>query len=162
MKVFFTKLYKALMLISLGIMIIASVYFLVKIWALPNEIGVHFDGDGQFDVIANKWFGLYPFVVGYGTWLLMKLFSILSGKIKSGFKVNENGDEMLKLSFRLLASVIAFCVCIFFSYWALCVLNQICLNPVIGGIFAYIIIFAFLIFLLSIVVIRIKNSAKSK
>lgn len=139
-------------------MIITTVIYLIKIWSLPSDIGVHFGPSGEFDVIANKWFSLYPFLVGYGTLLVMKFFQFLIKKIKSGLKVTENGEENLKLSANLLTSAIAFIVCVFFSYWAFCVLNQTPLNIKIGAGFAISIMIVFPIFIISVIVIRIVNS----
>lgn len=30
------------------------VFFLIKLKGLPDETGIHFDGNGEFDVVAQK------------------------------------------------------------------------------------------------------------
>lgn len=161
MKNFLTRLYKIFWFIALGFMIISSVYFLIKVWSLPNEVGVHFGPNGEFDVIASKWFGLYPFIIGNGTLAVMKFFSFLASKIKSGLKVTDTGEENLKISVNLTMSLISLIVCVFFSYWSWCVLNQVTLNTIFGGAFAIAIMILFPIFIISVIIIRIANKKSS-
>ena len=102
------------------------VYFLISYGALPERIGVHFDGDGNFDVIMEKIFGLYPFVAGGGLLLAFSLLSLAVNKVKRlGLRVDEKGEMLIRTTvtealdmFKLLWSVL-------FSMWSYCVINQV-------------------------------------
>ena len=70
------KMHKISTIISLVLIIIGVIRTLFVYKYLPDNIGVHFDADGSFDVIVNKskllYIG-YPYVVSLGIVLLFML-----------------------------------------------------------------------------------------
>lgn len=162
MKKFLIVFNKAICIISWAIMIIALIYLLIMWKNLTDEIGVHFGPNGEFDVYASKWYALYPYIVGFGTLILMWLANLVASKVKSGLKMNKKGEDELKMSINTFTSVLGFIVAVFFAYWAYCVINQVFLSVTIGRIMAYSVIFNFLAFIVSMIIIRVKNPKESK
>lgn len=103
------------------------VYFLLSYGELPERIGVHFSPfDGRFDVYAEKLFGFYPFVAGFGLMLIFSLFTLPVKKIKKlGLNVDEKGETVLRCAAVLLLDLMKLMWAVFFSVWTHCVVHQI-------------------------------------
>ena len=64
--------------------------------ALPDQIGVHFAADGSFDLIADKKFAWYPYVLSIIILLVCELSAFLIGKIKTGLKISKKGEAQIR------------------------------------------------------------------
>ncbi len=85
-------LYAINVLIWLG-----SVGFFLSKWSiLPRDIGIHFGGNGDFDVVAAKVFGFYPHVIGLIVLAGMTVAFLVVRKRKTGLKITEKGETIFK------------------------------------------------------------------
>lgn len=129
-------IHRALFLMSILILTASLVFFLIKWNSLPDEIGIHFASDGQFDVEAEKFFGFYPHLAGG---LLIAVFAVanhLINKMKIGLNISEEGEKMFKTEFRLTLDVLSVLVSLIFANWSLSVSLQVPLNVDIVRILA--------------------------
>ena len=85
---------------------------------MPEITGVHFDGDGNFDVFASKKYIVYPFIVGIVFLLLLQLGDRAARKVHLGVKINKDGES----GFRGLTQILLDANKLFISamsvYWA--------------------------------------------
>ena len=57
-------IHRILFIFSIFILTASLIFYLSKWNSYPNEIGVHFGADGEYDVVASKFYGFYPHVIG--------------------------------------------------------------------------------------------------
>ena len=114
------------MLLTVSILILGAslVFYLIKWGDYPEEIGVHFDSDGSFDVVASKFFGFYPHVIGGIVIAGIALACRLIGKKRTGLRISEKGEEHFRAELCLTLDCIALLVSLFFAYWSSCVVLQ--------------------------------------
>ena len=55
------RVHRIICFISWGALLAAFIHLCLKWSSMPEVTGVHFDGDGNFDVFASKKFIAYPF-----------------------------------------------------------------------------------------------------
>lgn len=123
-----TVLHRIFFWASILILSASLVFFLIKWNSLPDEIGIHFAADGQFDVEAEKFFGFYPHLVGG---ILIAVFAVayrLINRIKTGIKISEGGETLLKTEFRLTLDALSVLISLFFANWSRSVSLQIPLD----------------------------------
>ena len=142
------------------LLIYSFVYLLFIYKMLPQEIGVHFSAEGTFDLYDDKINAFYPYKVGFVVLFISELAIWLAKRIKSGLKVDEQGERRLKAVAILWIDVFKFGISIYFTYWSCCVVTQsaMCVPFVQGVIFA--IGGGLLLLILAAVVIRILNAGK--
>jgi len=116
--------HRILLIVSILILGASLVFYLIKWGAYPEEIGVHFDSDGGFDVVASKFFGFYPHVVGGIIIAGIALSCRLIGKRKTGLRISQKGEEHFRAELCLTLDCIALLVSLFFAYWSSCVALQ--------------------------------------
>jgi hypothetical protein len=117
-----------LLSISIAILLASLIFFLIKWSALPAEIGMHFGGDGNFDVTASKWYGFYPHVIGglaiggitFSGWLI--------GRKPMGMKITEQGEMLCKTELTAALDILAVLISLFFGNWSRCVSLQSPIN----------------------------------
>ena len=135
----------------------ALVWFLFSYSSLPERIGVHFGPDGDFDVIAEKVFGFYPFAAGT---ILMILFSVVghfAGKIKNtGAKITSEGDKVLRSLIRGFVCFLCWVWSVFFTRWTYSVITQTPNNLVFLQIISAAFFFSIPAFIAAFIFIRIK------
>ncbi len=117
---------------SLGVFLVC---FLLSYGELPERIGVHFGGDGTFDVYSYKVFGFYPFAAGFGLLIIFSLLNLAAKKIKHiGMNVNRTGDMKIRMIVIEALDCMKMTWAAFFSMWAYCVINQTALPVTFTGI----------------------------
>lgn len=128
---------------------------------LPDQIGVHFAADGSIDLIADKKFAWYPYVLLNIILLICELLGFLIGKIKTGLKISKKGEAQIRNAVHVFLNVFKTGAVIFFSgIWADCVIKQQKLNTTIAGGISIIFLLSIIAFLTAVVVIRLKESRK--
>ncbi len=106
--------------------------FLAVYHSLDAEIGIHFGGDGKFDITDKKIYGFYPFVFSLVTLGLCALFCFLAGKAKIGKRINEKGERLLRTAVILYCDIFQLGIVFFYSgVWSDCVIRQRALNTYI-------------------------------
>ncbi len=142
-------------------MLLTSLIYLLCIWnTIPEIIGVHFAPNGSFDVFDSKFYIAYPYAVGFGSLFLLEKASAVSRKSKSGMKISESGEHLLKFSLSILINGLKLFVSVFFTYWTYCVMAQKPQNLQLLRISIWTVLILFLVFLCSIVFIRLKYPLK--
>ena len=115
---------------AVNILILAAglVLILIKWKELPAEIGMHFDSDGNFDVIASKFYGFYPQIVGGIIIAGIAAADHFIQRKNTGLKISEKGEKLFKSELLLNLDFLLLIPCIFLSHWSYCVAEQTSLN----------------------------------
>lgn len=150
-----------LTIIVWSIFLISLLRMCVVYNTLPDQIGVHFAADGSFDLIADKKFAWYPYVLLNIILLICELLGFWIGKIKTGLKISKKGEAQIRNAVHVFLNVFKTGAVIFFSgIWADCVIKQQKLNTTIAGGISIIFLLSIIAFLTAVVVIRLKESRK--
>lgn len=148
----------ALTVIAWGIFIASLIRFAAVWSSLPENIGIHFASDGQFDMISKKSYAAYPYIVSIAALAFFEVSALLSKKIKTGVKISENGDRKIRTALALLLDVFKLGFSFFFAgVWADCVIRQRPLNTNIPAAVMLIMLLAFCAFVITAIVIKVKN-----
>ena len=141
---------------SWGMLLVSLVYLFIRWNSLPEPLGVHFSATGEFDLYDDKINAFYPYLVGFGVLIFCELIAWAAGKVKSGLKVNEQGEENLRMAAVLWIDLVKGGITLFFTHWSFCVIHQKPMNTdlVVGIIYA--IGIGFLLFLVAAVVTRVR------
>lgn len=152
---------KILTIIVWAIFLISLIRMCVAYNTLPIEIGVHFAADGSFDVIADKKFAWYPYVLSAIILVVCELSAWGVEKIKTGLRVSREGEEQLKGVVRFFLNILKMCTVVFFSgIWADCVIEQQDLNTMVAGGLSIIYFLSIIALLIAVVVIRIRKRGR--
>ena len=139
---------------------VALVCFLFAYGGLPERIGVHFGHDGDFDVIAEKIFGFYPFAAGFGLMLLFTLGGHFAGKLKTGLKLAEGGDRAFRAVIKGYACILCWVWSVFFTRWTYSVITQTPNNIIFLTIISWIFLLSVPALVAAIDIVRIKYRIK--
>ncbi len=142
--------------VSWGMLVISLIFLAAKWNTLPKEIGVHFSSTGEFDLYDEKIHAFYPYLLGFGCLLFWEVASILAKKLKSGMKINVDGERLFRAVVCILLDTVKICLSVFWVNWADCVIRQKTMNVKIPVIASEIVGAAFILFLFLMVVIRVK------
>ena len=132
-------IHKAFILASAAVLFASLVFYLIKWNSLPEKAGVHFGPDCQFDVYGSKFYGFYPHLVGAAFTAGSALAVRLAGRLKTGLRIDESGERLIKNELCITLDVIMFLQAAFFTHWSLCVSLQQPLNQIIAGNIALVI-----------------------
>lgn len=147
-----------LSVIAWGIFIASLIRFIAVWSSLPENIGIHFASDGQFDMISKKSYAAYPYIVTIAALVFFEVSSLLSKKIKMGLKISEKGDLKIRAALKILLDVFKLGFSFFFSgVWADCVIRQRPLDTRIPAAVMLIMVLAFCGFVIAAIVIKVKN-----
>jgi len=129
-----------LFFISVFLLSASLVLYLSKWNGYPEEIGIHFDSDGQYDVIASKFYGFYPNVVGSIVIAGLAFSCHLIHKKKTGLAVSEKGEMLFKSELCLTLDCLSVLLSIFFSFWSRAISFQIPLDANFMGNLEFVIL----------------------
>lgn len=153
----------ALAVISWGIFILSLIRITVVWNSLPDKIGIHFASNGEFDVFGSKNGAAYPYLVSITALVFCEISALLSKKIKTGIKISEKGDMKIRTALKMLLDICKLGFSFFFSgVWADCVIRQQPLNTGIPAAVMLIMFLAFIVFVIDLIVIKIKDPSGEK
>jgi hypothetical protein len=109
------------------------IFYLIKWNQLPDEIGMHFDFEGNFDVVSSKIYGFYPHVIGGLILAGMAGANHLIETKNTGLKITEKGEKLFKAVLILTLDCFTFMWSSYFSFWAYSVSTQSPLNTRLYG-----------------------------
>lgn len=135
-------------------------WFLLSLFWLKSPIGIHFDGNGNFDVIDSKFYGFYPHGINLLVLGITALFSFLAGKVRTGIKVTEEGEAKLTDAFRFSLDWGRLLLVIFFSYWNALVITQHPLKPIVPGTILILMMMGLVVLIGVFIIIRIRYRRK--
>ena len=121
----FKKLHTAVNIISFGMLTVYLVYMLSVYREFPQQVGIHYGDDNEFDVYASKWLAFFPFMAGFGLAWIFTLVQIAVGKIKRiGKKFSEEDDRFIRMTFFAALDAMKLFWSVFYTIWAHCVIHQ--------------------------------------
>lgn len=142
-------------ILAWAVFVLGLIRLLVAWNTLPDEIGIHFTSDGNFDARRSKLLAFYPYIISLLALAFFGICGFFSNKIKSGLKISSKGDVIIRQQIRLSIYIIQFNVVFFFSgEWADAVIRQRQLNTVIPVLSMYIFMLLLLLLVISIVIVR--------
>lgn len=140
------------------------IVFLFKYKIYPDRIGIHFDGEGNFDVISDPVYGFYPFIVIAVTQGILFLVERFAKKVSVGFKglkLSENAQEIFRGITLIWMDIMGWGISAFFSMFAFCVTWQIP-EPVLWARYILYVYFGImLLYLMAIIVMAIVSGVMS-
>ena len=92
----FTVIHRILFSLNILILLGSLVFYLIKWNSLPEEIGMHFSYDGQFDVVASKFYGFYPHIVSGIMLTIAAVANHFILKVKTGLKLTKQGEKIFR------------------------------------------------------------------
>lgn len=136
--------------------------FIAAYGSLADEIGIHFAGDGSFDIIDRKIYGLYPFLVSLITLLICGVICLLTKRAKIG-RVSETGGKLMRFAFTAYIDIFQLLMVLFFSgVWSDCVIRQHPLNTRIPGFILLVLMGLFLVMVIFMIAVRIRCRVKDQ
>ena len=118
------KFHLLINIIAWGILVAAFIHLCFKWSSMPEITGVHFDGEGEFDVYASKKYIAYPYIVGIVFLLLLQLGDRAARKVKLGVKTNEKGESILREEIRGLLDLNKLFISGCAAFWSELVIHQ--------------------------------------
>lgn len=137
----------------------ASLMRFAVVWSsLPENIGIHFASNGQFDMISKKSYAAYPYIVSLAALAFFEVSAMLSKKIKTCVRISKKGDLKIRAALKILLDIFKLGFSFFFSgVWADCVIRQHPLDTNIPAAVMLIMVLAFCVFVIAAIVIKVKN-----
>ncbi len=137
-----TKTIHTVVSVVIWLAVIANAaWFAVSYHSLPGQIGCHFGPDGEFDVIAERFYGAYPYVVCLVICGACEIARLLTGKLRLGMKITERGTRIIEEGFRFFLDILKIMIVGFYGcMWSECVIHQHGINVKIGAAFALLLI----------------------
>ena len=119
------RLPAAVNILSFGMLFVYFVYMLVVYKDFPEQIGIHYGEDNEFDVYASKWLAFFPFMAGFGLAWIFTLAQIAAKKIKHiDKKLSEEDDRFVRITFIAALDSMKLFWAVFYTIWAHCVIHQ--------------------------------------
>lgn len=143
-----------------GIAAASLIWFLAALFWLKSPIGVHFDSDGNFDVIDSKLYGFYPHIINALCIGLTALADFLTDKVKIGMKVTEKGEHLLRTAMHLSIGWGRLLVVVFFAYWNALVIVQKPLSERVPTTILSLLMIGFYATIIAFVIIRYRIAGK--
>ena len=142
--------------------VVTLVIYLMKWNSYPQEIGVHFGPDGNFDVIAAKYYGLYWQLMGGLAIGGAALVNYLVSRKNVGLKMNEKGDRLFRTVMTFTTDAVLLPVTAMFVNASRGVIIQQGIDKNVMTLFMTIVFFAFLIGLTALIVIYATHKDKAE
>ena len=119
------KLHVTVNSLSFGMLAVYLVYMLAVYGDFPEQIGIHYGDDNEFDVYASKWLAFFPFMAGFGLAWIFTLAQTAAKKIKRiGKKLSEEDDRFIRMTFIVALDAMKLFWSVFYTIWAHCVIHQ--------------------------------------
>ena len=118
-------IHRILFFISTAMLAGSLIFYLIRWGSLPSQIGVHFDGDGNFDVIESKMYGFYPHIIGGIITAGIAIAQSVISKKKTGLDITGKGEELFRAELLLTLDIFLMLWCVLFSMWSRSVALQI-------------------------------------
>lgn len=145
-----------LTLVSWLIFAVGLGYLLTQWKTIPDEIGVHFDQNGKFDISDSKIFAFYPCTTNFILLVVLETACFVCKKIKSDLKISAESENKIKAVLLIFVDISKIIISSFFTYWIFCVVLQNDLNTNVAGVCLGIIAVLFLLFITYLLHIKMK------
>ena len=158
----FTIIHRILFSLNILILFGSLIFYLIKWNSLPEEIGMHFSSDGQFDVVASKFYGFYPHIVSGIMLTIVTVANHFILKVKTGLKLTEQGEKNFQELKCVWHWIFSECSGVYFAVWSYSVSLQIPLDIDLQMNFAKIFLAVIFVINLCGTVLRRKHKIKTK
>lgn len=152
-------------ILAWGILAVGFVRMLIAYPSLPKTVGMHFGPNGEFDLFGNKTetFTLfYPCIVSIVFLVVYEILAFVSKRVKTGLKINETGERMVREAIAILLDVLKWIFSFFYAgVWVDCVIRQHALNTIIGLVLVAVGFCLFAMCVIFLIVVRIKFSKEN-
>lgn len=116
--------------------------------SLPPEIGIHFNGHGQYDLMGPKSNLLSYYSIGIVTIIVFELFQQLAMYLQIKDNISESGKRLMRLIATAFIGLIELDISVFILIMGYCIATQSLLNTSLAASCA-------LVLVLSIVLVAI-------
>ena len=150
--------------VSWAVFVISAVFLIAVYPSLPEQIGMHFGPDGNFDVYGDKAWAFYPYIVAFVSLLIFGALSFAARKMKLRKKAKENTYDVISrelILFLLDAYKLVFSL-FFAGEWAYCVLCQRALRTETGIISAAVVFSGLFSVAIALIVLYILSKRAEK
>lgn len=157
----FTLIHRIIMA-CIFIILAATLMHFIFVWReLPEEIGMHFGPDGNFDEYESKIYGFYPYVISAVLIPLLMTAVHFVKKINLGLSLDEKGDRLFRYVVIAALDLASVGICVYALIWSYAVEHQQAMNITImrANLFT-IIIGCFLVCPVTLGIINKKYSTK--
>ena len=121
----FKKLNIAVNIISFGMLTVYFLYMISVYSDFPEQIGIHYGEDNEFDVYTSKWLAFFPFMAGFGLVGIFSLAGIAARRIKNtSKKLSAEDDSFIRMTFIAVLDAMKQFWSVFYTIWAHCVIHQ--------------------------------------
>ena len=121
----FKRFHTAVNIISFGMLAVYLVYMLSVYRGFPEQIGIHYGDDNEFDVYASKWLAFFPFMAGFGLATVFTIGSFAVNKAKHiSKKLSEEDNVFVRKTVLVVFDSMKLFWAVFYSIWAHCVIHQ--------------------------------------
>ena len=138
---------------------LVSIISVFMVWdQLPDIMGVHFSGSGEFDVFDTKWYIMYPYIISFGSMLLCSVFSLVAKKVRVSKKMTSRGQRRCKMAVYMLLLINGAAYSLFYGvYWPDCVVHQRSLDTAIPRIAMPLIFAVFVLTVILLIVFSVQD-----
>ena len=150
--------------VSWLIFMISTVCLVIVYPSLPEQIGMHFGPDGNFDVYGDKAWAFYPYIVAFVSLLIFGALSFAARKMKIRKNAKDGTYDVISkelILFLLDAYKLVFSL-FFAGEWAYCVLYQRALRTETGIISAAVVFFGLFSVSAALIVLYILSKKAEK
>lgn len=121
----YVDIHSVINFISFGMLAVYFVYMLTVFGNFPEQIGIHYGEDNEFDVYASKAYAFFPFIAGFGLATVFTVGSIAVNKVKCiSKKLSETDDIFVRKTVLIVLDAMKLFWAIFYIIWAHCVMHQ--------------------------------------
>ena len=147
-------------ILAWGILALGFVRMLIAYPSLPESLGMHFGPNGEFDLFGNKaeiFMLFYPCIVSLIFLVVYEVLAFISKRVKTGLKINETGERMIREAIAILLDVLKWIFSFFYAgVWVDCVIHQHALNTTIPVVLVAVGFCLFAMCVVFLIVVRIK------
>ena len=120
----FTLIHRIIMACIFIILAAALVHFIFVWRELPEEIGMHFGPDGNFDEYESKIYGFYPYVISAVLIPLLMTAVHFVKKMNLGLSLDEKGDRLFRYVVIAALDLASVGICVYALIWSYAVEHQ--------------------------------------
>ncbi len=115
----------AINVVSFALLGVSLIWLLTVYGSFPEEIGIHFGEDNEFDVYASKWLAFFPFIAGFGLTIVFTVGDIAVSRAKCiSKKLSEDDDIFVRKILLIAFDSMKLFWAVFYTIWAHCVIHQ--------------------------------------
>jgi hypothetical protein len=119
------RLHTAVNILSFGMLGVYLVYMLIVYKGFPEQIGMHYGDDNEFDVYASRAYAFFPFIAGFGLAIVFTVVSFAVNKAKRiSKKLSDEDDIFVRKAVLMVFDAMKLFWAVFYTIWAHCVIHQ--------------------------------------